>query len=88
MYRDRLSQPSSPSTVFLSLLPNCSLSVGDGDDNTDAPCRVLILRTVISPELLLTDADFLKGLRRIVSLGAEQMVGVWASSLCFYLYMR
>lgn len=39
MYRDRLSQPSSPSTVFLPLLPNCSLSVGDGDDNTDAPCR-------------------------------------------------
>lgn len=26
-------------TAFLPPLPNCSLSVGDGDDNTDAPCR-------------------------------------------------
>lgn len=48
----------------------------------------LILRTVISSDLLLTDADFLNGLWRIVSLGAEQMVGVWAGSLCFHLYMR
>lgn len=48
----------------------------------------LILRTLISSDLLLTDTDFLNGPRRIVSLGAEQMVGVWAGGLCFYLYMR
>lgn len=48
----------------------------------------LILRTLISSDLLLTDVDFLNGPRRIVSLAAEQMVGVWAGGLYFYLYMR
>lgn len=50
--------------------------------------QTLILRTLISSDLLLTDADFLNGPRRIVSLGVEQMVGIWAGALCFYLYMR
>lgn len=47
----------------------------------------LILKTLISSDLLLTDADFLKGPRRIVSLGAEQMVGVWGGALFVFTFI-